>query len=75
MNHHDPHTSLVIDCTACLMAETAACDDCVVTYLTAQAGPLVLEAEERQAIDALAEAGLVPRLRLVPGRPPRSATG
>ncbi len=78
MDRQNPHTShdpIVVDCASCLMAETSACDDCVVTYLTAPAGPLVLEAEERRAIDALAEEGLVPRLRLVPGGPPRSAAG
>lgn len=47
------------------MQDTDACRDCVVAVLLAD-GPLVLDGEERDALDALAGAGLVPRLRLVP---------
>ena len=35
------------------------------------AAALQLDAPERRALDVLAEQGLVPRLRLVPGPPPR----
>ncbi len=74
-SHLQPGSPLVVDCDRCLMADSAACDDCVVAYLTAPGGPLVLEADERRALDALADAGLVPGLRLVTRHPPRSAAG
>lgn len=57
---------MLIDCDQCLMQHTETCDDCVVTYLLAE-GPLDLVASEVTALEALAEQGLVPRLRLVPG--------
>lgn len=58
---------MVIDCETCLMRDTAACEDCVVTFLL-DAGPLDLDGAEQEALGNLADAGLVPRLRLVPGR-------
>lgn len=64
---------MVIDCDACTMQDTAACDDCVVTVLLAESpvpGPLQLDLGEAEALQHLAEAGLVAPLRLVP-RPDR----
>jgi hypothetical protein len=55
---------MLIDCDTCLMRETTACRDCVVMVLFSD-GPLELDDTERAAIDTLADAGLVPRLRLV----------
>jgi hypothetical protein len=55
---------MLIDCDTCLMRETTACRDCVVMVLFTD-GPLELDRDERAAIDTLADAGLVPRLRLV----------
>lgn len=55
---------MLIDCDTCLMRETTACRDCVVMVLFSE-GPLELDDTERAAIDTLADAGLVPRLRLV----------
>jgi hypothetical protein len=46
------------------MRETTACRDCVVMVLFSD-GPLELDRDEQAAIDTLADAGLVPRLRLV----------
>jgi hypothetical protein len=46
------------------MRETTTCRDCVVMVLFSD-GPLELDGDERAAIDTLADAGLVPRLRLV----------
>jgi hypothetical protein len=68
---------MLIDCDHCSMRETTACDDCVVGVLLAIGpGPLEIDETERQALDALSEAGLVPRLRLVEDRePPTAATG
>jgi hypothetical protein len=68
---------MLIDCDCCVMKDTSVCDDCVVTALLSP-GPIDLTDSEREALDALAEAGLVPRLRLVPGsptEPPRAAAG
>ncbi|MBB5791516.1 hypothetical protein HD601_006091 [Jiangella mangrovi] len=52
-----------IDCDRCEM-RGLACSDCVVSVLL---GPIDSElgGEERQALGVLAEAGLVPPLRLV----------
>ena len=73
--------SLRIDCDECVMRNTGACDDCVVTVLLGStrlatdvtfAGPLPVEVdeEERAALAVLAASGLVPPLRLVnPGNP------
>ncbi len=55
---------MLIDCDTCLMRETTACRDCVVMVLFSD-GPLELDPDEQAAIDTLADAGLVPRLRLV----------
>ncbi|MDH4116072.1 MAG: hypothetical protein OEX04_01910 [Acidimicrobiia bacterium] len=68
---------MLIDCDCCVMKNTSACDDCVVTAIVAL-GPIEVDDAERSAMDALAEAGLVPHLRLLPGRgdpPPTAATG
>jgi hypothetical protein len=65
---------MLIDCDCCVMKNTSACDDCVVSAFL-DIGPLEVDDAERAAIEALAEAGLVPRLRLLPGRgdPPTEA--
>ena len=61
--HTDP---VVIDCDTCLVRSASACGDCVVTVLLG-APPQGVEVapEELDALDALAEGGLVPPLRLV----------
>ncbi len=58
---------MLIDCDSCEV-RGLACGDCVVTVLLA-APPegVVLDAEERRALDVLAGSGLVPPLRLVQG--------
>jgi hypothetical protein len=62
---------VLIDCDQCSMRDTTACDDCVVGVLLAIGpGPLEIDETERQALDVLSEAGLVPRLRLVVDDPP-----
>jgi hypothetical protein len=63
---------ILIDCDACCMQGTGACDDCVVSVMIAHGTPS-LAREERMALDALAEVGLVPRLRLVTGIAPEEA--
>jgi hypothetical protein len=60
---------MLIDCDACAV-RGLACGDCVVTVLLgAPPQGVELDSSELSALDALAEVGLVPRLRLVPGRP------
>ena len=62
---------MIIDCDDCAV-RGAACQDCVVSVLLGV--PETLRDDERAALEALAEAGLAPRLRLVPvhrGQVPR----
>ena len=58
---------MLIDCDECVMQDTSACDDCVVAVLLAGQGlrRIELDTAESEAIDNLAEAGLVPHLRLL----------
>ena len=61
---------MLIDCDDCAVRDLA-CGDCVVTVLLgAPAGGAEVDEAERQALDVLADSGLVPRLRLVPLGPP-----
>jgi hypothetical protein len=62
---------MLIDCDTCI-ARDHACGDCVITVLLG--GPPVpvdLDDDEQAAIGSLAQAGLVPPLRLVSGSPAR----
>jgi len=76
---HD--TTLHVDCDRCVMQHTTACDDCLVSVVLQMTDegnpaafsriplsvqPMEFNEAEASAIHALAEAGLVPRLRLVP---------
>ncbi|CAJ1501984.1 hypothetical protein [[Mycobacterium] burgundiense] len=54
---------LVIDCDDCAV-RGPGCHDCVVSVLLGV--PDELLADERAALEVLAEAGMAPRLRLVP---------
>ncbi len=61
---------MLIDCDTC-QVRGAACGDCVVTVLLglpAELGPDLVELDdvEQAAVQALAEGGLIPPLRLVP---------
>jgi len=65
---------VLIDCDACVM-KGPGCQDCVVTVVLAisaekhssaeRSGSLRIDDDEKAALDALAESGLVPPLRLV----------
>ena len=56
---------MLIDCDTCV-ARGDACGDCVMTVLLQRPPiPVDLDEDERAAIGSLAEAGLVPPLRLV----------
>lgn len=56
---------LVIDCDECVLQESEACSDCVVTYLCGveSESPVVVDLAEVRAMRTLGEAGLVPPLR------------
>ena len=57
---------MLIDCEGCAVRDLA-CGDCVMTVLLGgPPGRREVDEAERAALDALAESGLVPRLRLVP---------
>ena len=61
---------LHVDCDACA-ARGPACADCVISVLLgAPQGGVDLDAAECAALAALADSGLVPPLRLVPGARP-----
>jgi hypothetical protein len=60
---------VLIDCDTCAVRDLR-CGDCVVTVLLGPPGHEV-DAGEREALDVLAESGLVPRLQLVPLGLPR----
>lgn len=59
---------MLIDCDACVM-KGPGCQDCVVTvvlgFAAERSGGLRIDDDEKAALDALAESGLVPPLRLV----------
>lgn len=58
---------MLIDCNDCAMQGTDACGDCVVSFLlNDMAGPIEFDDEQAEAIELLADAGLVAPLRLVP---------
>ena len=58
---------LHVDCDRCL-ARGPACDDCVITALLgAPVKGVDLDSDEQAALSALADSGLVPPLRLIPG--------
>jgi hypothetical protein len=56
---------LTIDCEACVMQRTRACDDCVVTFIVNRQpdDAVVIDVTERRALQMLAESGLIPTLR------------
>ncbi|MEO6793610.1 MAG: hypothetical protein ABI253_14180 [Mycobacterium sp.] len=63
--HRADPEPVVIDCDDCAV-RGPACRDCVVSVLLGV--PNELLEDERAALDVLAEAGMAPRLRLVPIR-------
>ncbi len=75
---------MLIDCDTCAV-RGLACGDCVVTVLLgAPPEGVQLDSADQLALEALAEGGLVPRLRLVrrhpgqsgaPGQPDRADRG
>lgn len=59
--------TVTIDCSTCCARGTAACDDCLVTAVRSHhAGPFALRDDERDAVERLQRAGLVPLVRYRP---------
>jgi len=57
---------MLIDCNECAAQHTRACRDCVVTHLLSDtAGVVHLDGDQSDALEALADCGLIPQLRLV----------
>jgi hypothetical protein len=66
---------VLIDCDSCEV-RGLACGDCVVTALLGSPPEgVLLDEEERRALEVLAGSGLVPPLRLVPSDPAARAEG
>lgn len=61
---------LRIDCADCALQETAACADCVVTFIVDRdpGREVVIDVAEVRALRALQAGGLVPGLRHRPRR-------
>jgi hypothetical protein len=63
---------MLIDCNDCCMQDTAACEDCVVSFVLHDADqPVAIDTHHAEVLEMLAEEGLVPGLRLIR----RSASG
>ncbi|WP_156758332.1 hypothetical protein [Actinokineospora pegani] len=54
---------MIVDCDRC-QVRGDACGECVISVLLGAPPTVELDTPERRAIDALADAGMVPRLRL-----------
>jgi hypothetical protein len=69
VSNPDGNGPLTIDCDCCELQGTAACDDCVVTFLLGREpdDAVVIDADEARAMRMLERAGLVPTLRFSAG--------
>lgn len=57
---------MFIDCNDCSQQHTEVCQDCVVTHVLRDlSGPLEMDSDQAEALDVLADAGLVSPLRLI----------
>lgn len=61
MGHEEP---ILVDCDSCAV-RGRGCADCVVTVLMGGPPEVLVDPEERRAIEVLAASGLVPPLRMV----------
>lgn len=66
--NEQPGPGLTISCDDCRMRCTAACDDCVVSFLLDErddhdAEAMVLDVDQARVVHLLGRAGLVPELR------------
>ncbi|GAB2973230.1 hypothetical protein LWP59_30670 [Amycolatopsis acidiphila] len=60
-----PGSSMIVDCGRCV-ARGIGCADCAVSVLLNAPPTVEWDPDELRAIEALAEGGLIPRLRLAP---------
>lgn len=60
-----PTEDVTVSCDECELAGSAACEDCVVTFLLDPPAPgaMVVDVAEARAVRMLQRAGLVPELR------------
>lgn len=60
--------TLSISCQDCVMRDTTACEDCLVTFVCGREPDeaVVFALEEERAVRLLAGGGLLPRLRHAP---------
>lgn len=60
-----PPPDLTIDCGTCVMRNTQACDDCLVTHICDRQPDVavVISLDEYKSMRLLSEAGLLPGLR------------
>lgn len=56
---------MIVDCDRCAVRGDA-CQDCVISVLLGAPPNVEFDTGEQRAIDTLASAGIVPKLRLVP---------
>ena len=58
---------MLISCDTCAMQHTDHCNDCVVMAVvepSPRTGALVIDADEERALRELADAGLIPEIRM-----------
>jgi hypothetical protein len=56
-----------IDCNDCVMKATAACNDCIVTFLVDRPeGAIIFDVAEERALRVLSQQGLAPGSRFEP---------
>jgi hypothetical protein len=60
-----PETSTIVDCGRCVV-RGAGCADCAISALLNAPPTVEWDPDELQAIEALAEGGLITHLRLTP---------
>ena len=65
LSNHPAEAPLLIDCDQCVLRDSAACVDCVVTFLCRADAtrPVVVDLAEVRAIKLFDTAGLLPPLR------------
>jgi hypothetical protein len=68
--------AIAISCDDCNLQHTAACDDCLVSFVLGREpdDALVIDVDEAREVRRLADTGLLPRLRFS-GRPSGRAAG
>lgn len=57
--------TISIDCGECVLRETDACDDCLVSFVLGRDpdDAVVIDADEQRALRSLSRVGLVPAIR------------